>query len=136
MGVQFGNHVNYTLRLGGKDSVDTQVPRIEGWVGFKIEFTGKKSIFHLSLDNGETWQNVGENNLIRKFRQVYLRNNVNGGERKMAAYFDDIRVMDSNGNTVLFEGFGGDEDPTLRRRLSVSAADKLPSVWGRIKASR
>ena len=131
MGVQFGNRVNYLLRVGGADNVNTQIPRIEGWVGFRLEFTGAKVVYHLSLDDGETWEEVGESKAYKTFKTVHLRNNENTGASKMAAYIDDIRVMDSRGQTVLFEGFGGDNDP-----LSVSAKDKLPYVWGQIKASR
>lgn len=49
----------------------------------------------------------------------------------MAACLDDIKVTDSKGDTVLFEGFGDDAETA-----SISAADELPSVWVKIEASR
>jgi len=132
IGVQFGNQANYTLRVGGVNREFTQVPRIKGWVGFRLEFTGRSVKYYLSIDNGKSWQEVGESNEHKgMFNSVHLRNNENTGRSRMAAYFDDIRVMDADGNTVLYEGFGGDADP-----LSVSPAYKLATVWGRIKASR
>lgn len=129
IGVQFGNQANYTLRVGGTDKVDTQVPRIKGWVGFRLEFTGSEVIYYISIDDGESWQEVGAIEEFKTFKSVHLRNNQNTGTDKMAAYFDDIRVIDSSGKTVLYEGFGGDADP-----LSVSSEYKLPIAWGRIKA--
>jgi len=130
IGVQFGKQANYTIRIGGTNNADTQEPRIKGWVGFRLEFTGKNVKFYLSVDNGESWQEVGKTEAYKTFNSVHLRNNENTGASKMAAYFDDIRVMDSNGDTVLYEGFGSDVDP-----LIVSSKCKLPSVWGRIKVS-
>lgn len=128
IGVQFGNQANYTIRIGGTNQVDTQVPRIEGWVGFRLEFTGKEVKFYISTDNGEKWQEVGKTDAYKTFNSVHLRNNENTGASKMVAYFDDIRVMDSDGNTVLYKGFGGDVDP-----LSISSEGKLASVWGTLK---
>ena len=128
IGVQFGNQANYTIRIGGTNRADTQVSRIEGWVGFRLEFTGKNVKFYISVDNGESWREVGKTEAYKTFNSVHLRNNENTGASKMAAYFDDIRVLDSKGNTVLYEGFGGDVDP-----LSVSSERKLASAWGRIK---
>jgi hypothetical protein len=128
IGVQFGNQANYTLRVGGTNNVDTLVPRIEGWVGFRLEFTGSKVKYYLSLDDGTSWEEVGETKEFKTFKSVHLRNNENTGASKMAAYFDDIRVMDSTGKTVLYEGFGNDRDP-----LGVSSTCKRTSVWGIIK---
>ncbi len=34
IGVQFGRQANYTLRVGGTNNVDTQIPRIQGWGGY------------------------------------------------------------------------------------------------------
>jgi len=129
IGVQFGNQANYTLRVGGTNNVNTQVLRMEGWVGFRLEFTGSKVKYYLSLDDGKNWEEVGETKEFKTFNSVHLRNNQNTGTDKMAAYFDDIRVMNSDGKTVLYEGFGNDRDP-----LNVSAKCKLPAVWGRIKS--
>lgn len=64
------------------------------------------------------------------FKSIHLRNNQNTATDKFAAYFDDFRVIDSNGNTVLYEGFGGDVDP-----LSVSSKYRLASVWARLKGA-
>ena len=128
VGVQFGKQINYTLRIGGTNRLETQVPRIEGWVGFRLEFTGSKVKYYISVDDGKNWEEVGETNEFKTFNSIHLRNNQNTGTDKMAAYFDDIRVMDSDGKTVLYEGFGNDRDP-----LSVSSECNLSSVWGRIK---
>ena len=131
IGVQLGNQANYLLRVGGTDRVDTQVPRMQGWVGFRLEFDGKKTKFYISEDDGDSWEEVGESKAFGTFNRVYLRNNENTGKSKMAAHFDDMRVMDLNENPVLFEGFGGDAD-----FMAVSPEEKLPSMWGRIRASR
>jgi len=131
VGVQFGIQANYTIRIGGTNREDTQVPRIEGWVGFRLEFTGKDVKFYISVDSGENWKEVGKTEAYKTFNSVHLRNNENTGKSIMAAYFDDIRVMDAKGNTVLYEGFGNDVDP-----LSVSPKRKLASAWGQIKYSR
>lgn len=129
IGVQFGNQANYTIRIGGTNRADTQVPRIKGWVGFRLEFTGKDVQFYLSTDNGESWKEVGKTEAYKTFNSIHLRNNENTGASKMAAYFDDIRVMDSDGKTVLYDGFGGDVDP-----LSVYSVGKLSNIWGKIKS--
>jgi len=128
IGVQFGNQANYTLRVGGTDNVNTEVLRMEGWVGFRLEFNGTKVKYYLSLDDGKSWEEVGETKEFKTFKSIHLRNNENTGASKMAAYFDDIRVMDSTGKTVLYEGFGTDSDP-----LSVFPGDNLPAVWARVK---
>lgn len=130
IGVQFGNDATYTLRVGGTNRVNTQVQRIEGWVGFRLEFTGNEVIYYISTDDEESWQEVGESEEFVTFKSLHLRNNQNTGTDKFAAYFDDFRVIDSNGKTVLYEGFGGDVDP-----LSVSSKYKLASVWGRLKGA-
>lgn len=131
IGVQFGKQVNYTLRVGGTDNLDTKIPRIEGWVGFRLEFTGSEVVYYISTDNGDDWQEVGASDVFKTFNSVHLRNNENTGASTMAAYFDDIRVTDAAGNTVIFQGFGADSDP-----LSVSSAGKLPVLWGEIKNLR
>ena len=131
IGVQFGNQETYTLRIGGANNVKTEIARIKGWVGFRLEFTGAKVIYHISVDDGKTWVAAGESEAYKTFKDVHIRNNENTGKGLMAAYFDDIKATDSNGNTVLFEGFGGDAETA-----SVSVADKLPAVWAQIKASR
>jgi hypothetical protein len=128
IGVQFGRQANYTLRVGGTNNVDTQVPRIQGWVGFRLEFTGAEVMYYISTDDGKSWQEVGSSEEFKTFNSIHLRNNENTGASKMAAYFDDIRVTDSDGNTVIFEGFGSDADP-----LSVSSGVRLTAMWGRIK---
>ena len=58
IGVQFNNQANYVARIGGVNRLDTQVARIEGWIGFRLKFAGKKTIFYLSSNDGKNWQEV------------------------------------------------------------------------------
>lgn len=53
-GKKFGSDATYTLRVGGTNRVNTQVQRIEGWVGFRLEFTGNEVIYYISTDDEES----------------------------------------------------------------------------------
>ena len=128
IGVQFNNQANYVARIGGVNRSDTQVARIEGWIGFRLKFTGKKTIFYLSSNNGKNWQEVAESKDNPTFNSIFLRNNQNTGKNPTEAYFDDFRIMDLGEKTILYEGFGGDVDS-----LNVSSRGKLATTWWQLK---
>ena len=128
IGVQFNNQANYVARIGGVNRLDTQVERIEGWIGFRLKFTGKKTIFYLSSNDGKNWQEVAGSKDNPTFNSIFLRNNQNTGKNPMEAYFDDFRIMDLGEKTILYEGFGGDVDS-----LNVSSRSKLATTWGQLK---
>jgi len=130
IGVQFGNQANYIARIGGVNTLDTKVARIEGWIGFRLKFTGKKTIFYLSSDEGKKWQEVAENRGEPTFNSIFLRNNQNTGKNPTEAYFDDFRIMDLKEKTVVYEGFGGDVDSL---NLNVSSRGKLATTWKQMK---
>ena len=128
IGVQFNNQANYVARIGGVNKLDTHVARIEGWIGFRLKFTGKKTIFYLSSNDGKNWQEVAESKDDPTFNSIFLRNNQNTGKNPTEAYFDDFRIMDLGEETVLYEGFGGDVDS-----LNVSSRSKLAATWWQLK---
>ena len=128
IGVQFNNQANYVARIGGVNRLDTQVARIEGWIGFRLKFAGKKTIFYLSSNDGKNWQEVAESKDNPTFNSIFLRNNQNTGKNPMEAYFDDFRIMDLGEKTILYEGFGGDVDS-----LNVSSRSKLATTWWQLK---
>ena len=128
IGVQFNNQANYVARIGGVNRLDTQVARIEGWIGFRLKFTGKKTIFYLSSNDGKNWQEVAGSKDDPTFNSIFLRNNQNTGKNPTEAYFDDFRIMDLGEKTILYEGFGGDVDS-----LNVSSRGKLATTWWQLK---
>ena len=128
IGVQFNNQANYVARIGGVNRLDTQVARIEGWIGFRLKFTGKKTIFYLSSNDGKNWQEVAGSKDDPTFNSIFLRNNQNTGKNPTGAYFDDFRIMDLGKKTILYEGFGGDVDS-----LNVSSRGNLATTWWQLK---
>ena len=64
------------------------------------------------------------------FNSIFLRNNQNTGKNPTEAYFEDFRIMDLKGKTVVYESFGEDVDSL---KLNVSRRGKLATTWKQLK---